>query len=158
MGFRVILPSHELCVQTRCVAGVTHNFLQSRCNNHVWLYRGWIPKRLVVVLAGKSSSELSFVGHVKITKHTNTMEFSRICNSKGIALKEEGISNEVLKLSPTELENAKWIHHAKQKRWSEDKAIYFLFCLSRIISISYPVSLNPSNIKQCQGCVEGKSQ
>ena len=44
------------------------------------------------------------------------MEVSRICNSKGVELKEEGIVNEVLKSSTTGLEIAKSIDHAKQKR------------------------------------------
>ena len=44
------------------------------------------------------------------------MEVSRTCNSKGIELKEEGIVNEVLKLSTTGLEIAKLIHHAKKKK------------------------------------------
>ena len=85
------------------------------------------------------------------------MEVLRIYNSKEVELKEEDIVNGVLKLSTTGLEISRSIHHAKQKRWSDDKTIYFPFCLSWIISVSYPVSLNPSNKKQCQGCVGGKS-
>ena len=77
------------------------------------------------------------------------MVVSRIYNSKGVEIKEEGIVNQVLESSTTGLQIAKSIRHAKQKRWSEDKIIFFSFCFSWIFSISYPLSLNLSYIKQC---------
>ena len=44
------------------------------------------------------------------------MVVSRICNSKGVEIKEEGIVNQVLESSTAGSEIAKSIRHAKQKR------------------------------------------
>ena len=113
MGLRVALRFHELCVRTRCVAGVIYNFRKVAV----------IITYDYIKVEYQSDWPLSWLEkvpqnfHWLVTlKQPNTqthIEVSRNCNSKGVELKEEGIVNEVLKLSITGLEIAKSIHHAK---------------------------------------------